>query len=289
MIRKQFKPTFTAPATVKTLDSIKMRTQAVSCEAIAVHRPNLTIVAKLADIFDDTKALYANALSGLSKAPKFVTGFIGKGKLERVLDSHQYTDLIDVRVPCLAGQTATWLTVLAAMEEHVKVIKTLDDDVFDPINQYVGAVLNDPERMSNNSSRPNVRTVSLSEVKANYSGCIGTTTVDEFTFGKAFRRNADVLEVETRLSRVLKDMAGYPPKWMKDQVDRTNGNLTKLLLDIQNPDLSYQPTSGAVTYLSEMIFVVAEQVSLYAALIHWLEQTTKALELTEERVVKAKK
>lgn len=267
------------------LKKLNTTVKAISCEALAYHRPNVGLLTKLSALFEDVSEYIADQVNGIKTVAGQVLTF---NRAAKILKTRPYSEFIDLAVPIIPGQTVSWFELTNIMLKHSLYVAKLEDTMFTPLNTYVGSVLNNPERMGSAANRPTIPSDStLKELTTSYQKAISNSTSDTARFGAVFRRNTEWEMVRDNMNKIGASLALLPPKKMQARVEETNKQLTRLLEDVQDQNLPYRPTSASVDYLVKMIQRLAEEVTLYAALHHHYDVATQCLKNTEEILVKS--
>lgn len=271
--------------TVKPLEGDKIH-YALTCignEAMAAYHPNVKVINKLSDTFEGIASFMRTQLKDLANIPASLT----MSKLDKILQGYPYTELMDFRLPCVAGQTVDWNSLMSQLEHHLQLILEMPERVFKPFSTYVGSALNDPTKLNSVTFRSTLRTADTAKLRKEYAAIITDNGVDKTTFGRLVSRNNDWPLAHTRLNKIIEASKAVPPETVELRIREINEVLMKLFAAIQDPSTNYQPTSVVITQLIDLIDALAEEVALYALFVNLVNRTATAMKEGEKLLEKS--
>lgn len=257
------------------------RIRAISTEAMSYYHPNMAIISKLSDTYEGMMVTLSKQMAKISAIPAaFKTS-----KVEKVIATAPYTELMDLKLPCINGQVCDWGTAIDLLEMHENLIAEMPERVFNPFMKFVGTALNDPSKLDSVNFRSALRATDMSDLRSRYSKLFGGTR-DTSTFGKLCRRNTDWSIAHTRMRQLIDNSKVPEPKEVERQVKDINEVLNKLFRAIKDPSKDYRPTGTVINEFAKLIEALAEEVTLYALYMNYLNQASKAFKDSEDLILK---
>lgn len=275
------RPAFHTTKPIKHSD-IHYTLACIGSEAMAAYHPNVKVINKLAETYKGVASYMTSQIKELSGIPASLT----MSKIDKILQTTPYTELMGIELPCIAGQTAEWNTVMEQLEHHLQLILEMPERIFRPFQVYVGSALNDPTKLNSVTFRSALRTTDTDKLKTDYSNIIKDGGRNTTSFGRLVSRNADWAVARSRLTAITEKAKGVPPELVEEKVKEINDVLLKLFSAIQDPSTNYQPTSIVISEFIKLIEGLAEEVTMYAVFVNLLNQSSKAFKLSEEKIVK---
>lgn len=270
--------------TVKPLPLNKMHytLTCIGVEAMAAYHPNIKIVNKLSDTYEGVVSYMSEQLKGLSNIASVLT----MSKIDKLLQKYPYTEIMDIELPCISGQSADWNTMMSQFEHHLQLILEMPERIFQPFSTYVGSALNDPTKLNSVTFRSALRTTDTSKLRSDYGHLLHDGGPSVTTYGNLVSRNADWVLARTRLNTILEKAKAVPPELVDEKVSEINGVLRKLFKAIQDPSTNYQPTSVVISEFVKLIEGLAEEVTMYALFVNLINQANKAMRDGEAKLIK---
>ncbi len=276
-LRPQFRTVKPLP-----LDKMHYTLMCIGTEAMAAYHPNLKIINKLSDTYEGVVSYMSEQLNGLSNIASVLT----MSKIDRLLQKYPYTEIMNIELPCISGQSADWNTMMSQFEHHLQLILEMPERIFQPFSVYVGSALNDPTKLNSVTFRSALRTADTAKLKSDYGHLIHDGGPSVTPYGNLVSRNADWGLARTRLNVILEKAKAVPPELVDEKVTEINGVLRKLFKAIQDPGTNYQPTSVVINEFVKLIEGLAEEVTMYAVFVNLLNQASKAMKDGEAKLVK---
>jgi hypothetical protein len=195
--------------------------------------------------------------------------------MERLAKS-QYTHLMDLQLPCIPGQTATWLEFLTMLEKPMHLVTTINDEILVPFERYISMAMVDPERFSNATSRAKVDIVNFDDMREGFKNTIGGNRhIATRRYRELCARNIDMAEV-IRLTRMYQTAAAKTnPRLIADRVKDLRELTTRLSENIKDANQSFRLSSKTIANISEAAFNIAEAVEMYATTMTFLNPTSR--------------
>lgn len=262
-------------------DAATYKLRCISTEAMSFFQPNVAIVAKLASTYE---GLVVTLKSQISKVAGLPASF-KKSRVESQLQRLPYTEVMDLRLPCINGQVCSWSEALDLLEQHEHVIAELPERVFAPFMKFAGTALNDPTKLNSANFRSTLRATDMSGLRKQYGALFGGT-MDQSTFGHLCHRNTDWGIAHTRLTSLIEHSKIPTPSAVSKEVAEINDVLTKLFVAIQDPQKDYRPTGTVINEFSKLIQALAEEVTLYSLYMNYINQAVKAFKDGEDIILK---
>lgn len=284
-MKSRFRPVLTLENFHHTRNCIQLNATTVTrsaLEELAVHRRAKGLVSDLGKFFDDVSDYLDAKLAGFSDR-KLV---IKPTKIEKVLADHIYSQNVMLKVPVLPGMRVDWPTMVDLLEKEQEAVGGIYDTTLHPFSQFIGRVLNQPEKLTEASLRPNIKIRSTEDLQRKLAAALSNGNIDNRLFGQVFKRNADLIETGRRLAALVERHKKTPPELIAETVTALDANLEDLMGKIQDPNSAYRMTPQRVKELADICYVLAQEVTAYSAYTVLLEQAVNAINLTNDTVIK---
>lgn len=261
---------------------IKLSAGNASVESLMIHRSAKGLVSKLSTYFDDVSDYLSNQIAGF--ANRKIN--LNKTNIAKVLERNNYADLYEVKVPVPVGLSVDYDTLLKVLTEMSGPVTQMYDDTLYPFSQFVGSVINNPDKLQQNSIRRDVKLHDIEAMRDTLGKCLSGSNKDSLRFGSVFRRNNDLIETANRLEELLVAHKKVSPDLIANSVKMLDDNLTVLMTKLQDDNEAYRVTPQKVKELSEMCYALANEVSAYSVYTVVLEQAINAINETNSLLVK---
>lgn len=257
-------------------------TQMASTESLMLYRPAKGLISKLSTYFDDVSAYLNGQIVGFANR-KIV---LQKTNVQRVLEENNYADLYDFKVPVPVGMSVDYNTLVETLTEMSEPISKMYDDTLYPFSQFIGSVINNPDKLQQNSMRQDVVLHDIAGMRDKLGKCLNKSNLDSLPLGKVFRRNTDFPLISDKLEKLLEEHKKVSPDLVASSVVALDENLTILMTKLQDDNEAYRVTPQKVKELSEICFALANEVSAYSIYTVVLEQAINSINKTNTLLVK---
>lgn len=262
----------------------------VATEALSVYRPLAGTVEKLCGYLGDVSNTISFSLAQLKDQ------VIGTNSAMLTFDNQlsdkvgksKYTDLMNITLPCIPGQTGTWLQVLDAFELPVSMAVNLNDNILIPYEKYISQAIVDPERFSSATNKASVEIVDFSKIREGFNDAIGGNRhVAQRKYRELAERNADVMTATHRTREYQVQLAKTNPRMVADRINDLRGLTTQLSENLNDSNQKFRLSGKTITNISEAAYNIAEAIELYSATMTFFHSHVEAFNAAQQKLYRA--
>lgn len=268
-----------------TMESLTRQHTVIAMEAVGLSQMFNAGLAKLPSFLGNFRSFLTHTMNPF--APEYVT--LNDSKLRRRLDESDYVTLSPLRVVVPEGFKGYWLDYLALMTESAKPLVSMQSSLLKPFEMWIAAALNAPDSLKslaaphslNGFKAPDIDR--LSKLHAGFfSGSQSTST-----YGKVFKRNADVPVLTRDLNELTARFAAIPRKEIIKQVESIVDLLSQLLENAKADPETYRISGPNLKLIADMTYYVAREVEYYAIYGYQLNDFSRAVNDSYKALEKA--
>lgn len=275
-----------------TLESIKFERNVIqlsaasvskaALEELMIHRNAKNLVASLGEMFNKVSDFLSSRVAGFSNRDFTISS----SRVNEIVENRKYNTIQFTKVPVPVGLSVDWITFIEVLSELSKTADSLYDRSLYPFSQFVGSILNNPEKLQQASFRPNISLTDITALQTKLGRCLKAGSRDKIEYGKVFRRNQDLVIVRDTLTEMVEQHKIINPSMIAESVKKLDGNLELLMDKIKDPNEPYRMTPQKVKELADICYVLANEVEVYSIYTVLLEQAVVAINKTIDLVEK---
>ena len=275
---------------VKPLPLLQSAQSVLATEALSVHRPLAGTVEKLCRYLTDVTDTIDYSLSALKDYA------VGTNSAQLVMDKQLkeraqravYGELRTLRLPCVPGQTATWIQLLDAFHEPVNMAVNINDNILIPFERYLSHALIDPERFSAATSGASVEIIDFNVMRRTFATVIsGNRHIAQRTYGELAERNADMEPVIERTRHYQTVLNQSNPRMVADRIADIRKLTTQLSESLNDSNQKFRLSGKVIAHISEVAYNIAEAVELYSMTMSLVWSHVQAFDDAEKKLVRA--
>lgn len=262
----------------------------VATEALSVYRPLAGTVEKLCGYLGDVSNTISFSLAQLKDQ---VIGtntamLTFDNQLSDKVAASKYTDLMSIMLPCIPGQTGTWLQVLDAFELPVSMAVNLNDNILIPYEKYISQAIVDPERFSSATNKASVEIVDFSKIREGFNDTIGGNRhVAQRKYRELAERNGDVVTATHRTREYQVQLAKTNPRMVADRINDLRGLTTQLSENLNDSNQKFRLSGKTIANISEAAYNIAEAIELYSATMTFFHSHVEAFNAAQQKLYRA--
>lgn len=262
----------------------------ISTEALSVHKPMIGTVQKLAGFIQDVAQGFKNtniigAIDTLLKKDKDFTG--NERKVLEMLGRTPYTDIADIRLPCMAGLSVTWLELLHDIEPGIGFVVNFYDTTLGQTTKFLAEINTAPEKMEQIARRYNIHDVDFEKLTQNIGRDVsGPGKKAEQRFGKLVKRNADMIDTITLTNRFSEQIYSSNQDLVTERIGIIKKQLEVVSEGIIDPNIAYRMSSKNVDQLAKVAFNIAQAVEYYGVIITLFTEHKRTFEQAVEKLAR---
>lgn len=257
-----------------SLESLELDKTRVSLEAGVFSQALSTTATGFSQFFDKAKLFFARAFD--QKAGQFRQ--LNSSELERLTRPLNYLDLVQLKVHVPIGFNTSYLAYAKLLGEAQEHAEQLQNGLLKPFAQYLGEVINDPDRL---------RALGSSGFKRSFANCDQFKRRFEHALNHKGRVQATLGDVLTKIgeipevTRLGNNVAGRYTGIDNAQLTKQLASITELL-DVliealkEDPD-NYKASGATIKLLSETVYDIAREVEFYSFLGYQIKTYTEAV------------
>lgn len=248
-----------------------------SLEAFNIFSSGGEFLKKFADyltgatnLIDDLKNKITNLLSSTN---------IGQGDYTKLLNHASQNQYFHISKKTMLYQptrlSVDWLTYSQYLKTLLNVTSLIDRDVLAPVQEYLARAINDPALLASSSFKPKYTLKDTEAIQKEMGKIFNGPVVEKVIWSKAFKRNEDVSEFANNMVDIRRLCDTLKPTTVNKSVDVISNRVKTLSEHLKNPNGNYNLNPKHTKYLSDVVFVCAKYVELYAVvlqLVYELEQ-----------------
>ena len=263
-----------------SLESMTSRVNLISHEALSVNRASAPLLTKLVSFVEDASVYVKDQLANISP----LNHNIAYGTVSRKLSNVKYTDVQSIVVQVPAGLSVTWLEYLAALRESQRFVMGLYDVTLRPFETFLGAALNDPERLKNIVDSHSVTLTDLTPLKANLAACLRGGDATTVPLGCCIKRLTDWELVTKETKDLIDSQKQIPETLIIDSINRIDEKLQLLVSRMSDTNEKYRPRPELIKDLADLTYKLAEKVTFFAIYVSQYNAYLISLEKASETV-----
>ena len=262
----------------------------ISTEALSVHKPMAGTVAKLsgfirevADGFKNTDIL--GALDTILHRDR--QSSTTQQKALKYVQTHSYTDLMNLSMPCVSGQQVTWLKFLTDLEAGIKFATNFYDGTLGQSTKFLAEVITSPDKMDSIARRYNIQAVDFDQLTKDVGGNIkGKSAKAELPFGKLIERNADMQSVVSLTNRFTEELYSSNQDLVTERIAHIRKQLQQISDDIVDGSSSYRMNGKNIDQLAKISFNLAQAVEYYGVVLALFTEHKRTFDQACEKLAK---
>lgn len=278
------------PDDILNMRQLQSAQSLVATEALSVYRPLAGTVEKLCGYLGDVSNTISYSLAQLKDQ------VVGTNSAMLTFDnqvatkagSSKYTDLMNLTLPCIPGQTGTWLAVLDAFELPVSMAININDNILIPYEKYISQALMDPERFSSATNKASVEIIDFSKIREGFNDSIGGNRhVAQRKFRELCERNADLPIATHRTREYQVQLAKTNPRMVADRINDLRQLTTQLSENLNDSNQKFRLSGKTISNISEAAYNIAEAIELYSATMTFFHSHVEAFNAAQKKLYQA--
>lgn len=262
----------------------------IATEALSVYRPLAGTVDKLCSYLGDVSNTISFSLAQLKDQ------VIGTNTAMLTLDRQlvdkaagvRYTDVMTLPLPCVPGQTGTWLAVLDAFESPISMATNINDNILIPFEKYLAQAISDPERFSSATNKAFVEIVDFSKVREGFNDTLGGNRhIAQRKYRELCERNADLAQAIQRTREYQSILEKTNPRMVADRIVDLRSLTQQLSENLNDSNQKFRLSAKTISNISEAAFNIAEAIELYSATMTFFHSHVTAFNGAEQRLMRA--
>lgn len=273
--------------------SPKFMYNVISTEALSVHKPVAATVQKLAGFINNVADGFKNTdiLGALDTLLKKDNNFSkNEKKVLEILSRQAYSDIMDIRVPCVNGLSVTWIDFLHDMDPAVQFAVGFYDTTLGQTTRFLAEVITSPDKMESIARRYNVQDVDYERLTQNIGKDVRAGNGKaERPFGKLVKRNADMIDVITLTNRFSEQLYASNQDLVTERITQIKRQLQDISEAIVDANTPYRMTGKNIDAMAKVAYNVAQAVEYYGVVITLFTEHKRTFEQAVEKLAKIEK
>jgi hypothetical protein len=265
----------------------------ISTEALSVHKPVAATVQKLAGFINNVADGFKNTdiLGALDTLLKKDNNFSkNEKKVLEILSRQAYSDIMDIRVPCVNGLSVPWLDFLHDMDPAIQFAVGFYDNTLGQTTRFLAEVITSPDKMESIARRYNVQDVDYERLTQNIGKDVrGGNGKAERPLGKLVKRNADMIDVITLTNRFSESLYASNQDLVTERITQIKRQLQDISEGMVDPNTPYRMTGKNIDALAKVAYNVAQAVEYYGVVITLFTEHKRTFEQAVEKLARLEK
>lgn len=278
------------PESILSMPQLKQRQSLVALEALSVYRPLAGTVDKLCNYLNDVSNTIGLSLAGLRDYAMGSNSQVlaqDKHLLDK-LPKSRYTDLMGLSLPCVPGQTVTWLELLEALKEPTSMAVNLNDNILIPYEKYVSLAIMNPERFSSVTNKAKVEIIDFSQIRDGFKAAVGGNRhVAIRKYKDLCARNTDLVQVVSQTRLIEDSLQKSNPRMVGDRISDLKQLTVQLSQNLNDSNQKYRLSAKTISNISESAYNIAEAVEIYATTMTFAWSHVQAFNDAEKKLYRA--
>lgn len=260
-------------------DSGESEVEAVAVEAFTQWMPGTDFMNSVSDFFKSFTNKLGEAADKLSElGQKIKSDFIGVddnglSKMSRYVAGRQYfaiSKTAKVYQPHQLG--VDWLTYANWLNDVTAVVSSIDRDLLGPIAEYLGRAINKPDNLSSIGFKPKYQEKDYDAIKTQMKRIFSGATTEKVYFGRAFNNNGDVEQFRKVMQQVSANTQLLLPETVQKSTQLIRDRANLIADGINKPDSKYVLNKKQSEYISEVLYLTAQYVTLYSVVLALVDE-----------------
>ena len=292
-------PVETIERTEEELDSLKLKdpikypshtdelNQTTSIEAFTEWMPGTEMMNNLSDYFTgfaDKINEGKNKLQELvGKAKEYASRPFADNisKLSIYASNRQYFMISKTaKVYQPDGLGVGWLQYAKWLEQVSLTVSTIDKDLLGPVAEYLGKGINRPENFASLTFKPIYQKKDIEGIKGEMKKIFSGPKVEKVFWGKAFGNNNEAVEVTNVIRTVVQNADLLDPNTVQKSIGLIVERANIIANGMKKPDSRYILNKKQSEYISEVLYLCAQYVTLYGTVLGLIDEFVNCINLT---------
>lgn len=260
----------------------------ISTEALSVHKPMIGTVQKLSGFIKEVAQGFKNTniLGAIDTLLKKDNDFSkNERKVLEMLSRTPYSDLMDLRLPCVAGLSVPWREFLGDIEPGIGFVVNFYDTTLGQTTRFLAEVITSPDKMEQIARRYNIQEVDFERLSQNIGKDVsGSSKKAELPFGKLVKRNADMIDTITLTNRFSEQIYGSNQDLVTERIGQIKRQLETVSEAIVDPNSSYRMSGKNVDQLAKVAFNIAQAVEYYGVILTLFTEHKRSFQQAIEKL-----
>lgn len=269
---------------------LRFRYNVISTEALSVHKPMASTVSKLTGFINDvTKSIsdasILGAIEALINPSKPMTK--DERKVTEMLASVPYTDIRDLKVPCVAGITVPWLKLLQDLEPGIHFATNFYEATLGEINRFLADVISNPENMKAIARRFSIQSNDFEKLLEDIGKDLtGNNKSGVAPVGKLLQRNSDFIQVVQLTNGYSNSLFSANPSLVTERIDVIKKQLQTISDGISDPSLPYRMSGDNISQLANVTYTAAKSIEYYGVILSVFTEHRRTFEQAVDKLAK---
>lgn len=246
-----------------SLESLSTQSNLIAMEAFALPLPSVGIKGLMSGFVNNLTGFMDRVFTRIEKP----LVRLDAQNTVKLIAAHNYLDLYDTPVFVPQGLSVPMLDHLATLEVVGKTALSVLDSTINPLNQWVGAALNNPGNLKSIMNVPTVKIMEIEKAKKLLANDLKSrNTSSERVLGEMVKRGGDWQHLFDNAERLAGSIQSVKPEQVTARTKVLLDNLDLLIQKVKG-DPAYQMSSPALSSLSKCCYQVAEAVEFYGVFV----------------------
>lgn len=243
----------------------------ISTEALSVHKPLQATVNKLSGFIRDISTSLKDtdilgSLDTILRRDKSSSAV--EQKAIQKVQREAYSDLMSIKLPCIAGLSSTWLKLLRDLDPGVQFAVNFYDRTLNDTTKFLAEVITSPDKLDSIARRYNITSVDykklIDDIGVNLTG---NSRVAELPYGKLLERNADLQDCVMLTRKFSDELYRSNQDLVTERIAQIKKQLEQIAKDITDPNTSYRMSGRNIDQLARISYNLAQAVEYYGIVL----------------------
>ena len=260
-------------------DSGESEVDSVAVEAFTQWMPGTDFMSSVSDFFKSFTTKLGEAADKLADLGQKIKSDLvgvddnGLSKLARYVSGRQYfaiSKTTKVYQPHQLG--VDWLTYANWLNDTTAIVSSIDRDLLGPIAEYLGRAINKPDNLSSIGFKPKYQEKDYNAIKNQMKRIFSGATTEKVYFGRAFNNNGDVEQFRKVMQQVSANTQLLLPETVQKSTQLIRDRANLIAEGINKPDSKYVLNKKQSEYISEVLYLTAQYVTLYSVVLALVDE-----------------
>ena len=165
-----------------------------------------------------------------------------------------------------------WLTYANWLNDVTAIVSSIDRDLLAPIAEYLGRAINKPDNLSSIGFKPKYQEKDYDAIKTQMKRIFSGATTEKVYFDRAFNNNGDVEQFRKVMQQVSANTQLLLPETVQKSTQLIRDRANLIADGINKPDSKYVLNKKQSEYISEVLYLTAQYVTLYSVVLALVDE-----------------
>ena len=182
------------------------------------------------------------------------------------------------------GLGVSWLQYAKWLEQVSLTVSTIDKDLLGPVAEYLGKGINRPENFASLSFKPIYQKKDIEGIKGEMKKIFSGPKVEKVFWGKAFGNNNEAVELTNVIRTVIQNANLLDPSTVQKSTGLIVERANIIANGMKKPDSRYILNKKQSEYISEVLYLCAQYVTLYGTVLGLIDEFVNCINLTSRNL-----